>query len=343
MHINDNSSDDLVDCTPPEVLKSAKNSSLELLAIISRARYQIFLKIQTAYGPNILCCEVGTLSVYHNIDITKYFKLKALLKRKSDGYIPKKSKTLTTKQINQFLHEAPDTQHLFTKVALIVGISRACRKQELSHLKLENIESLGLQLLEFHKTFEKYANLRPTDIQESHFFLNYQREKCTKQAVVGVNKFGNIPKLIANYLHLGLAKRKLNTKFCQPYLHLKDPNLYTGHCFRRSSATILVDAGGDITALKRHGGWKSTAVAETYIDESITNKIEISNKILEAVNTSSTSNTSVSTPTATSELFMPMINESPTLQMTQEQSLTHNLNTHKYHVLLIFLIVTITP
>jgi hypothetical protein len=48
----------------------------------------------------------------------------------------------------------------------------------------------------------------------------------------------------------------------------------------RSSATILVDAGGDILSLKRHGGWKSTTVAESYVEESIANKISISNKIL---------------------------------------------------------------
>jgi hypothetical protein len=44
---------------------------------------------------------------------------------------------------------------------------------------------------------------------------------------------------------------------------------YTGHSLRRSSAAILVDAGTDITDLKRHGGWKSTTVAEGYIDTSI--------------------------------------------------------------------------
>ena len=43
-------------------------------------------------------------------------------------------------------------------------------------------------------------------------------------------------------------------------------------CLRRTSATFLVDSGGDITTLKRHGGWKSSSVAEGYIEESIENK-----------------------------------------------------------------------
>lgn len=49
---------------------------------------------------------------------------------------------------------------------------------------------------------------------------------------------------------------------------------------RRTSATLLVDSGGDITSLKRHGGWKSTKVAEGYIENSIQSKLEIANKIL---------------------------------------------------------------
>jgi integrase len=44
---------------------------------------------------------------------------------------------------------------------------------------------------------------------------------------------------------------------------------YTGHSLRRTSATLLVDEGGDLTTLKRHGGWRSSFVAEGYIEESI--------------------------------------------------------------------------
>lgn len=41
---------------------------------------------------------------------------------------------------------------------------------------------------------------------------------------------------------------------------------YTGHCFIKTSAKLLVDSGGDITSLKRHEGWKSTEGAEGYIE-----------------------------------------------------------------------------
>ncbi|KAH0813919.1 hypothetical protein GEV33_008872 [Tenebrio molitor] len=83
----------------------------------------------------------------------------------------------------------------------------------------------------------------------------------------------------ANTEHLG--RRIVRHQKCKRLL--PEAEKYTGHSFRRSSATILVD----ITALKRHGGWKSTTVAEGYIDTSMNNKMDSANKIINAVQCSS--------------------------------------------------------
>ncbi|KAJ8966349.1 hypothetical protein NQ317_012220 [Molorchus minor] len=64
------------------------------------------------------------------------------------------------------------------------------------------------------------------------------------------------------------------------YLKLPDVACYTGYCLRRSSATLLADAGVDITTIKRHAGWKSTTVAEGYVENSIENKTKIANQVL---------------------------------------------------------------
>lgn len=55
---------------------------------------------------------------------------------------------------------------------------------------------------------------------------------------------------------------------------------------RRSSATLLADTGVNLTTLKRHGGWKSDAVAEGYIEESVGNKVKISKRIATGHDTS---------------------------------------------------------
>ncbi|KAJ8964691.1 hypothetical protein NQ317_003314 [Molorchus minor] len=53
-----------------------------------------------------------------------------------------------------------------------------------------------------------------------------------------------------------------------------------------SSATLLADAGVDITTIKRHAGWKSTTVAEGYVENSIENKTKIANQVLVGTTTS---------------------------------------------------------
>lgn len=179
----------------------------------------------------------------------------------------------------------------------------ACRKHELWQMKTDHIEDLGTAILirvpdtktklerkftitgHFCTIFKKYWALRPAGIEHNNFFINYQKGRCTKQ-VIGINKFGSMPRQVALFLKL------------------ENPEQYTGHCFRRSSATMLVDAGADITTLKRHGGWKSTEVAESYIDNSLNSRINIANKILGEVTTqASTSTTSTLSSVQCNENF----------------------------------------
>ncbi len=106
----------------------------------------------------------------------------------------------------------------------------------------------------------KYMSLRTTT-KTDRFFVGYRAGKCTAQPV-GINTVGAIPKKIAQFLGL------------------PNPALYTGHCFRVTSATLLVDAGASLLALKQHGGWESSKVAEAYVQASLGNKRKIANGIL---------------------------------------------------------------
>ena len=60
---------------------------------------------------------------------------------------------------------------------------------------------------------------------------------------------------------------------------LEDWKKYTGHTYRRSGASILAEAGVEDLTLKRAGRWKSSAVAESYIGESDTEKKRIFHKM----------------------------------------------------------------
>ncbi|KAJ8966152.1 hypothetical protein NQ317_017551 [Molorchus minor] len=83
------------------------------------------------------------LIIYDNIDISKFPKLIAFLKRTGDGYQAKKSKILTKSEIDRFLSSADDKEFLMIKVGLILGIAEACRTDELVNLTVDDIEDVG--------------------------------------------------------------------------------------------------------------------------------------------------------------------------------------------------------
>lgn len=131
--------------TPPDILETATKMTNNLLPEKSRKiyekTYEEFMdwrmkKNTTSYSENVLLAYFqemseklksptlwtkfsmlkSTLGIHHNIDMTKYSKLIAFLKRKSEGYKGKKSKTFSPDQIKKFMSEAPDKLYLFSKV-----------------------------------------------------------------------------------------------------------------------------------------------------------------------------------------------------------------------------------
>ena len=54
----------------------------------------------------------STLFIDENTDISKFPKLRAFLKRKNDGYRPKKSNVFNRENVNKFMLEALDDIYL---------------------------------------------------------------------------------------------------------------------------------------------------------------------------------------------------------------------------------------
>ena len=61
------------------------------------------------------------------------------------------------------------------------------------------------------------------------------------------------------------------------------------YCFRRTSATLLVNNGADLQ-LKRIGGLKSSSVAEGYIDQSKENQAKTANMLFNLPTASNSKN-----------------------------------------------------
>lgn len=163
----------------------------------------------------------------------------------------------------------------------------ACRRDELSKVGLHHIQYLenpsGIKVtipttktniirqfvidhgddpdINLIQIFNKYAKLRPKGVPDTRFFMCYRDCKCTKQPI-GLHTIAKYPQRIASFLRL------------------ENPNDYTGHCFRRSSASFLAKSGVDESILKKHGGWTSDEVAEGYVESSVKNKRKIAGQIL---------------------------------------------------------------
>lgn len=132
-------------CTPPEVAEIAEEVTSNLLptksAGVYQASYERFLrwcngKKIKIYSENVLIAYFSELqmksstkwshysmirsllSVKHGLDISKYLRLRAYLKKENEGYMPKKSKVFTKEQFEHFLQAAPDMQYLGMKVSL---------------------------------------------------------------------------------------------------------------------------------------------------------------------------------------------------------------------------------
>lgn len=188
---------------------------------------------------------------------------------------------------------------------LIFGISGAMRSGEFCPLTVNGVEDTGSRLIvtirdtknycprsfviesENYERVKQYTNLRPTDPGTNRFFLRIQGGKCSRE-VIGTNQITEAPKTIASFLNLS------------------EPNLYTGHCFRRTSAALFADSGAVVSDLKRHGGWRSDQVALGYMEDSIENKSRIFQKINKFVEKSSTFSSDIAEPPSDKDFSMLM-------------------------------------
>uniref|UniRef100_A0A1Y1N1P7 Tyr recombinase domain-containing protein n=1 Tax=Photinus pyralis TaxID=7054 RepID=A0A1Y1N1P7_PHOPY len=129
-------------------------------------------------------------------------------------------------------------------------------------MTIQDVKDRG-DLIVIHIPDTKTYKPRTACITEQSW-LNLVRkyQSLRPPGTVGIHTFGSIPSKIATFLKL------------------ENLGSYTGHCFRRSSATLLAGRGANITTIKQHGGWKSTAGAEGYIEDSLKARVAIANQLV---------------------------------------------------------------
>lgn len=174
-----------------------------------------------------------TINLRDGINIAEYKDLLTLLKNNAKSAYKEKKKPckLEEEEVERFLTTAPDYDYLACKVALVMGICGGLNREEISNLRIWNMDEKASILLvrcprgknehmfavtgDYLEYYRKYAKLRPPGVETDRFFLKYNKGKCAKQ-VIGINKIGQMPKEIAHFLGL------------------PEPDSYTSHAFRWS-------------------------------------------------------------------------------------------------------------
>ena len=72
------------------------------------------------------------------------------------------------------------------------------------------------------------------------------------------------------------------------FLHLAEPNRYTGHCFRRTSATELANSGATVMEMKQKFHWTNDKMPLVYVANSDANQCKMA-KLLTGVDVNANS------------------------------------------------------
>ena len=203
---------------------------------------------------------------------------------KDPNNITKKSSTLTIENVQYFLRNSEDSfSNLVVKVGIIVGVYGGMRISEIIALNFEDVKY-------DQGKYEVIIKCSKADPQgKGHSFLINPQPENTICPCHWISKYINCFEVkTGRFLRKILNSGKLslpvgiNTVAKYPKIVADFCGLegsFTGHAMRRSSATILADSGASIVQLKRFGRWKSSSVAEEYVDESSKSKIEVADMI----------------------------------------------------------------
>jgi integrase len=220
--------------------------------------------ISDNYAPTTLWQAFSCLSKYFlvclGISLDDNLLIKDFLKKQSKTHLPKKSLTFSKEDIENFLQQSSD---VVMKCAIVVGLFGLSRIGELCNILFEDIavhnsdfEFMISQsktdqakkgftfrvVAPFSVHVQTYYDLFPLPMRTGRFFRKFVKGKPSR-AVLGKNTISKFPSEVA--LFLGLS----------------DPELYTGHCLRRTGATLLAESGVSKLTLKLAGRWKSDTSA----------------------------------------------------------------------------------
>ncbi|KAJ8668959.1 hypothetical protein QAD02_000218 [Eretmocerus hayati] len=217
-------------------------------------------------------------------DISKYSKVHAYLKKLTKKHEPKRSRVLSAEQVYKFIDSAPEPRYLLHKVVLALGLSGCCRMHELIELlmnqviilddcmivtipknKTKNAEEKIFRVVgSFFELVQRYLAARAS-IDHDRFLMSYRTSCGFINVPAGKATIRTVPTVVAEFLQLPCAHE------------------YTGHCVRRSAATIYASTGVTNIDLMQFGKWKTLNSAQIYNVDTDFNRNKVAHIVTNAI------------------------------------------------------------
>ena len=267
-------------CSKYHVKKCSEYNEVHLLAF--------FNQLKSTYKPSTMWVVYSCVNHYfrhqYGKNLKDLFKLQSFLKNYSSRYVSKKSKVFTPEQMHTVLmvcQSAEDDTNLTLmgvgSALLYFGLLRSCDVLNINsddvtlnekegkfeirfeHMRKRKNSGFTYTLPQIYSPlFTRYMN----ELKDDHdnefggrFLRNFNKKSSLRVQNTGINTVRGWVKTSCDLL--GISSKG-----------------YTAHLYRRSGATNLADAGVSFINLKRHGQWKSDAVVEGYIANSLPMRIE---------------------------------------------------------------------
>ena len=242
-----------------------------------------FIKTKERYGKgtlwSIYSCLNHHFQIKKKVNLKTYSRLKIIMKRITEGHVPRKSPVLSEDEMKFIFENFDDNDpaQLAAKVGIALMYYGLLRCEEVMLVQVKDVvvvdeNEIIVKFPYSSKTrdrgfeyyvpqnlvpsFRKYISQLASDkASTTRFLKNWNGRSKKRHQNTGEKGVGRWIALIGTIME-------------------KNVSAYTTHTFRRSAATTLADNGATMTNLKRFGRWTSDTCAEGYIDNSRKMKAE---------------------------------------------------------------------
>lgn len=199
----------------------------------------------------------------------------------------KKARTFNLEDLKVFWAMDIEGRLKYLKVVSVLGFFGILRCDDIAKLEWSDVEMRevdGRKVFFVQRRVSKFDNVNDVDKNRFAVMFEGSSKVCPGEVIARyieavplscrsgrfLKQWKVTPRGDIGYRNQPLGKRTLSQSGVKvaEFLELESPELYTGHCWRRSGASNAAHSGATIEQLRMLGRWRSESVARGYVESS---------------------------------------------------------------------------